>query len=85
MSNAKQMEMLRAESARIRARGVEPLRQAVSEVDGLILDYMICCNLEDATDAQRQQFHDQISQLQDLRKQMTQIVDALPVPKEAQR
>ena len=26
-----------------------------------------------------------ISQLQDLRKQMAQIVDALPVPKEAQQ
>jgi len=85
MSNAKRMEMLRAQSARVRAHGVEPLRQAVSRVDSLILGYMLDCEPEDATPAEFQQFASQISQLQDLRKQMAQIVDALPAPKKAQR
>ena len=85
MSNAKRMEMLRAQSARVRAHGVEPLRQAVSRVDSLILGYMLDCEPEDATPAEFQQFASLISQLQDLRKQFAQIVDALPVPKEAQQ
>jgi len=46
---------------------------------------MLDCEPEDATPAEFQQFASQISQLQDLRKQMAQIVDALPVPKEAQQ
>jgi len=84
MSSAKHMEMLRAQSARVRAHGVEPLRQAVLRVDRLVLSYMLDCAPEDATPEEFQQFANQISQLQDLRKQMTQIVDALPVPPEAQ-
>jgi len=85
MNNAKKMAMLRAQSARARARGVEPLRQAVNRIDSLIVGYAVDCDPEGATQEEIQQFADQISQLQNLRKQMSQIVDALPVPREAQR
>tara|TARA_R100000700_G_C3140595_1_gene122555 strand:+ start:364 stop:624 length:261 start_codon:yes stop_codon:yes gene_type:complete len=84
MSDAKRKQRLLAQSARARAMGVKPLQQAVARIDRLAVGYMLDCAPDNVTPAEFDQFANQISQLQDLQKQMRQIVDALPIPSEAQ-